>query len=461
MSGRLRFLARLTVCAAACASFGGAAGAAAQLPRQAALGIRLAPAPGGAVVQDVAPGLTGAALGLEPGDLIVGVGGHDVAGPQTVGAYISGVRAGQRAELRVRRGQEVLRLAAPAVGRPFEAYPGARVDYGAVPFRGGQLRDILVVPENVPSPPVVFLMQGFTCASIESPDPQDSYRRLAGELSARGIGFYRVEKPQVGDSQSGPRCAEIDFDAELDGFRAAYRHLIETRRIDPSRIFMLGHSLGGLQAPILAAERAPRGVAVYGTVLRNWADYFQEAALLQGFIYAGKDPAQVAAEGEGAREVIRRYFLERQSPAQIVAAKPELEPLVRGVIGWQGGDVGYASRHYRFLQSLAGLPLLPAWRDTKSHVLALYGENDMVALFDTDHRLIADVVNHYRPGTARFAQIARSDHDMRLLDVDRAGFRRHVAANGSPPQGPFNEAVADTLAQWISEVMRAPPVVAR
>ena len=35
-------------------------------------------------------------------------------------------------------------------------------------------------------------------------------------------------------------------------------------------------------------------------------------------------------------------------------------------------------------------------------MLALYGESDIVALFDEDHRLIADIANHYRPGTGRF-----------------------------------------------------------
>jgi hypothetical protein len=455
-------LLRKSLWFAALALLGSSPAKAADLPRQAALGVRLAPAPGGGVmVQDVAPGQTGAALGLRPGDIIVRAGQQVVAGPQSIGAYIRSVGAGEPARLTVRRGEETTTLTAAATARPLERYAGARVDYGAVPFRDGALRDILVMPENGDGAPVVFLMQGFTCASIESPDPQDTYRQLAAHLSRRGIGFYRVEKPQVGDSRGGPNCTEIDFQVELDGFRAAYRHLIETRRIPPERIFLLGHSLGGLQAPLLASERAPRGVAVYGTVLRNWADYHQEAASIQGFIYSGKDPAQEISEGERAREVTRRYFLEGQSPTAIVAARPELEPVVRSVLGWQGGDNGYAGRHVRFLQSLANLPLVPAWRDARSHVLALYGENDLVALFDTDHRLIADIVNHYRPGTARFVQVPGTDHDMRLLGVDRLGFRRHVAANAAPPQGSFNEAVAQTLAEWIGEVMRAPPIASR
>ena len=38
--------------------------------------------------------------------------------------------------------------------------------------------------------------------------------------------------------------------------RAAYRHLVQDRKVSPDRIFMFGHSLGAMQAPILAAEQA-------------------------------------------------------------------------------------------------------------------------------------------------------------------------------------------------------------
>lgn len=433
--------------------------AAPDLPRRATLGVGLAPTPdGGIMVQQVLPGLTGASLGLQSGDVIVKAGDTQVASPQALAAYIASVAVGETASLEIRRAGKLTTVSGKTVARPFESYPGAEVDYGAVPFKSGLLRDIMVMPQGKPDAPVVFLMQGFTCASIESSDPQDTYRQLAAHLSKRGIGFYRVEKPQVGDSRGGPDCAKIDFQEEVEGFRAAYKHLVEERGIEPSRIFMLGHSLGGLQAPLLASEHAPRGVAVYGTALFNWADYYQDAATIQSFIYAGGDPVENMALGETSREAIRRYFIDKESPADIVAARPELEPTVREVIGWQGGEMGYAGRHWKFLQSLANLPLAAAWRDTRSEVLSLYGEDDMVALFDTDQKLIADIVNHYRPGTASFVQMDKSDHDMRLLEVDRAGFRKYVSEKGTAPKGPFNERIAETLVEWIKQTMAKAPV---
>jgi hypothetical protein len=43
-----------------------------------------------------------------------------------------------------------------------ESYNNAKALYGSVPFRGGQLRDILVTPQNAPRDgAVVYLIQGY------------------------------------------------------------------------------------------------------------------------------------------------------------------------------------------------------------------------------------------------------------------------------------------------------------
>lgn len=229
----------------------------ADLLRQAALGLRMSPNSNGVFVDAVTAGLTGAQLGVREGDVLVALNGAAANTPGQVVALVAGMKADEPIELRLRRASQTMTLRGRAVGKPLEAYPGARTDYGAVPFRDGRLRDILVTPQGDGEAPVVFLLPGFSCASIEPMDSVHPYRRLAAELSEAGVGFYRVEKPGVGDSTGGPRCAEIDFATELDAFRTAYKHLTDVRGVDPGRIFLFGHSLGGMQAPLLAAERPP------------------------------------------------------------------------------------------------------------------------------------------------------------------------------------------------------------
>ena len=434
--------------------------AAASLQRKASLGLQVAPAPNGspgAIAAEVFPGGTADALGLHNGDLVVVAGNHPVARPADVVAYAATLRSGDRTELTVRRAGKDIRLTGKAKPRPLETYEGATVDYGAVPFRGGMLRDILVLPKGVANPPVLFLLQGFTCASIEPPFPDDPYRRLGAELVKRGIGYYRVEKPGMGDSMGTPACEEIDFATELEAFRDAYEHLIHARGVDADSIFMFGHSLGGLEAPLLAADVPPRGVAVYGAVLRNWADYHLDIDRYQTFLTGASGPDEAAAATERDRELVRRFYFAKESPAQLAADNPAYGDAMRNAFAWDGADKMFG-RNFKFMQDLAGLPLASAWRRTKSNVLAVYGESDIVAIDDRDHKVIADIADFYRPGSGRFVQIPGTTHGMELVG-NRHEFReKSMAAGGAPPSGPFNPEVARVIADWITASMARPPV---
>jgi pimeloyl-ACP methyl ester carboxylesterase len=432
------------------------------LPRRAGLGLNMltgaAAPPTGAAVDRVFPGMTAERLGLRPGDTILAVGGKPVAGNADVIAYAGTLTDGMPVDIRVRRGGKEMNLRGKAIGRARETYPNAKVDYGAVPFRGGGIRDIMLTPAGAKDPPVVFLIPGYSCASVEPLTPDHPYRRLGEELVARGIAYYRVEKPGMGDSAGGPVCTEIDFATELDAFRTAYKHLVKVRGVNPDRIFMFGHSLGGMQAPLLATETPPRGVAAFGTVLRNWADYVHEVGAYQGFLFYGEDVGESVAGSERSRELRRRFYFGWEAPAQIAASDPQAAEALRNM-GWDGG-VHTLGRSYKFNQDLAHLPLSAAWRDSKTNVLAMYGESDMVALHDEDHRLIADIADYNRPGTGRFVQIPRTGHGMEEIG-NRAEVRDKARAAGSLPDGPFNPAVADALAAWIKQAMAEPPVCTR
>jgi pimeloyl-ACP methyl ester carboxylesterase len=429
--------------------------AAASLQRRAMLGVQMAPerqTGNGVTVTGIVPDGTAAALGVQVGDLVLRAGSGAIARPPDLVAYTGTLYGGSPVVLTVRRGDRELVLRGPAVARPLETFAGGHVDYGAVEFGGGQLRDILVTPDGVTAPPIVYLVQGFACATMEIP----LYHRLGEELIRRGIGFYRVEKPGMGDSAGGAPCTAIDYATELDAFRAAYRHLTGTRGVDADRVFMLGHSLGGLEVPMLAAERPPRGVAVYGTVFRNWADYYRDLIQFQPYLFDGTDLAAQSAHADQLREAIRRFFFLHEDPATIAVADPIYAAGLRDYFGWDGGQNMFG-RSFHYMQDLSRQPVIAAWRDARTNVLALYGESDMVALFDTDHKLVADLANFLRPGTGRYVEIPRTGHGMDVIG-NRQDVRARSRAAGSVPQGEFNPAVADALAAWIHDAMARPPV---
>jgi len=434
-----------------------------RLPRSTAFGVAGTPQEvsgnrRGVRADSVAAGLTGEALGLRAGDIVLDINDAPIPDMASFAGAAARLQAGQRVRMTVWREGRERTLRAAAVGRPIETYRNGTAAYGAVPFHGGLLREVMVTPNTGATGPVVFLIQGYTCDSFETTSAESPHRLLFDGLLARGISVYRVEKPQAGDSRGGPACRDIDFDTEMESFEAGYRALMTTHNIAPDRIFMLGHSMGGVQAPLLASRvAAPRGVAVYGTVMRNWHDYMFDIFRIQGFTGSGGDPVEGETQSEALRQLLSDLLLVRRTPAELAGAGAEQDRLLRTFLLWDGQHQ-LMSRHYSYWQDLAAQRLVAAWRDTRSNVLAVYGESDVAAISNTDHRMIADMVNHYRPGTARFVEVPRTGHGM-TLDGSMAELR---AARGARPatRPPFNPELIAIFGDWIESTMRKPPVAA-
>lgn len=421
------------------------------LSRRAALGVQLGPTEGpGAAIIAASPGLTAAEAGLQAGDVITAINGAPVQSVQDAVRLAGALRAGEAVRLAYQRGGLAAEAQAIATARPLETYIGAEAAYGAVPFQGGLLRDILVTPATAaPGAPVVFLIQGYTCASAEGATADHPYRALAQSLADQGIATYRVEKPGMGDSLGGTPCLQADFDTELAAFRAGLAHLIEAHGVAPERIVILGHSMGGIQAPLLGAETANlRGIAVMGTVVRSWHDYMIELLRVQSFFAAGADPAQGEELSEAMRPLLDRIFNETTPLPQIAADNPEHAMLLTGVLQWDGAGQILA-RDVSYWRQIADQRLAAAWRDADAPVLALYGEADFAAIDDRDHRLIVDFVNHYRPGTATFVFLPRTGHGFGLEGTRAEAQARNAAAGGAPPPAPFNPELAQALGTWV------------
>lgn len=434
------------------------------LPRRVQFGVAVTPAPGGGLqVRAVTPGLTAASAGVREGDVLVAVGGISLNVPPDLVSVGAGHRAGDLLVFKVRRANVDLELQSIALPRAVETYPGATIAYGSTPFQGGRLRTIFAVPDDWNAGPVVYLMQGHPCSSVEALEQGNPYQALIGELLKQGIAIYRIEKPGVGDSLGGPRCETGDFSQELAGFEAGWTDLVENQNVANDQIYLLGHSMGGVDAPQLAAnhrEAPPRGVAVYGTVLRNFHDYLYELLRLQSFMMTGEDPVTANQFAETARSTLRRVILEGEDPAKLAEEGPETALVLRKGLEWDpvSGMMGHSVEYWR---SLARQDSTVSWRDTCSYVLSLYGESDLTALTGEDAETIAHIVNHYRPGTARFEQVANADHLMSVAPP-RSESIGSSAANapmlGQAPPRPFNREIGRTLANWIKEISLAGPV---
>jgi len=431
--------------------------AAAPLRRQPFMGIAATPVPEGLRIDGVGPAGMAARLGLQPSDILVAVNGIRVGAIQPFLDAFSAIPPGRKLRVTALRAGKTLSLSAVQTARADESYANATVRYGEVDIAPARLRDILVTPRGVSDPPVLFYIQGYSCGSIEAPGPQGLFGSLTKTFVDAGIAVYRVEKPGLGDSRGGTHCRDQSLADEIASFHAAYAHLIELG-FPADRIFILGHSLGGIEAPLVVAGLAPpRGIAPYGVMLKNWADYIQDIDTYQGFAALGDDPVEAYEQSERDRWILHAFFFQRQSPQQIVAANPVAAERMKDIFAWDGADHAYG-RSWRLLQDLPSVNFPEAWAKVPTNVLSLYGATDEIALTSEDQRRIADIVDYYRPGTARFVELPDTMHGMDLVG-DRNAFReRNVAAGGQMVPGPYNPEVGRTLIAWIRDCTARPPV---
>ncbi|HEY7499147.1 MAG TPA: alpha/beta fold hydrolase [Vicinamibacterales bacterium] len=129
----------------------------------------------------------------------------------------------------------------------------------------------------------------------ETIGPNKPFRDLAWGLADRGVAVLRYEKRtrQHGGTLAGIKNLTVREEAIDDALLAAA--LLRTReRIDPKRVFVLGHSLGGTLAPRIAADdRSVAGLIIMAGSTRPLLDVAREQlAYLASITPGGMDPEQ-------------------------------------------------------------------------------------------------------------------------------------------------------------------------
>jgi pimeloyl-ACP methyl ester carboxylesterase len=396
---------------------------------------------------EIIPGSTAEATGFKAGDVLLAVDGTKIAGPGEFVRLIGGRKAGAVLTIEFRRGEAARAEKVTLKGRPLETSDAYEVAYGSVASRAGHLRTILTRPKGGEQEkhPALFLIQGIGTFSIDNPiGGLASYRAIATDFTRRGFVTLRVDKPGCGDSEGGP-ARDVDFDTELDGYRQALRMLKARNDVDAGRVFIFGHSMGGVMAPLLASEVPVRGVIVYGTIARTWTEYMLENTRRQ-MALADADPSAIDRQLRDDAALLTYLYAEKMSPKEIIARYPRLGASVEQTIT---DDQYFVDRSLTFFRQLADKNLGAAWESFDGHALAIWGKADFVSNED-DHALIARIVNRDHPGRGTFLALEGIDHGFNRAASPRESFERGRA--GRP--GEFNPAILEACRVWVDSVGR-------
>jgi uncharacterized protein len=429
------------------------------LPRRAFLGTQLQQVndsiaqfhklkqPKGVLVLMVVAGSSAEAMGIEANDLVINVENKEVNSPAELINAIGKYRSGDEIAITIMRDGESLNKSGILKPLPHETSDHADVIYDEVPFDGGHIRTIIHRPRVNGKVPAVFFIQGYTCTSIDRMQADHPYKKLLDGLVEQGFAIVKTEKAGIGDSQNDRNCTESTLFDEIDLFSESYNNLKKYDFIDQDNIFIFGHSMGGIAAPLLKTDIAPKGIAVYGTVIRPWFEYFLEHSRIQKFIM-GWDYLENEQQHEAALKFFYRLMVEKQSPAQLVQ-DPSVKEFMEQRWSYDGSEM-LLGRHYTFWQQLQETKLFNAWAHTPAFVLSIWGEGDFVAFNPYEHQLIADVVNRYNPGKAKYLSFPNIDHS--FIRVENQEHAVKVRNDWEYNAQNFNYDIVTVLSQWMNDV---------
>jgi pimeloyl-ACP methyl ester carboxylesterase len=315
---------------------------------------------------------------------------------------------------------------------PLERSPGLEIDYGVLTSaRGHRLRTIITRPAGArESLPGILYVPWLSCDSVEAPLPTRDGMILTLRVIAQrsGMVVMRVERPGLGDSE-GPACGDATLEDDMAGFREGLRSLRVAPGVDGSRIFVVGASIGGALAPILARGGPVKGVVAMGGFTKTWFEHMLEIERRR-LVLEGRTPAEVNDAMRGLALLYTEYLVLGRTPGDVIKAHPELVPL------WTDEPARQYGRPAAYYQEVQRLDVEAAWAELKVPALVVWGEYDWIMSRDDQERAAAILGAR---GTLRI--LPKTSHGMNVFPSMAASFKGEGGA--------FDEAPAREIADWL------------
>jgi dienelactone hydrolase len=176
-----------------------------------------------------------------------------------------------------------------------------------------QLPGTLTIPSGPgPFPAVVLVHGSGPHDQDESIGPNMTFKDLAWGLASRSVAVLRYEKRthKYGAKSSADPATLTIADETIDDARSAVALLTATQEIDPKRIYVLGHSLGGYIAPRIATGNTK----IAGLVLMAGNTRPVEDLVVEQIRNAVSLGDKVTPEGQKQIEAVEKEMGEWRSP---------------------------------------------------------------------------------------------------------------------------------------------------
>ncbi|MFH2142883.1 MAG: PDZ domain-containing protein [Bacteroidota bacterium] len=401
----------------------------------------------GVIVTEVKENEATKALGISKGDILLSVNKINLKTPAEFSKIINELKEKDQIDIEFLSNQEIKHAKGLLLPIQYEEEVDHKVMYDEFPFNNGWIRTITDIPKgNGVKYPAILFVQGYSCFSMDRIGDHP-YGQLIKGLAKKGYVVMRVEKPGEGDNTNTSDCDKIDFATEVSVFEKGLAKLKSYDFVDTSNVFIWGHSMGGIIAPIIASGHNVKGMIVYGTGITPWREYLVEMFRVQNPLF-GVDYIENEANMIHFYNIIHQLFIEKKTPDEI-AKNPVYKKLMTDFMNYSEPNQVF-SRSYKYLVQIDDFNLPECWSKTDAYVLSMWGDCDVEAYSDYDQKEIVAVVNHYHQGHAEFLQIKNTTHAFSLVESMKHGIANY---NYQYMIEHFNPAVIDETDLWIKRII--------
>lgn len=224
----------------------------------------------------------------------------------------------------------------------------------------GELPGILTVPKGEGPFPAVVLLQGSGASDKdEAVGNLKPFRDLAEGLAEHGVAVYRFDKRSYVYGMELAANKQITLaDEYLEDAVNAVQLLAGQERIDPDRIFVLGHSLGGNAVPAVSRELKKAPVKACGFIMMAASPRPLDVLMREQYDFLYSLLPEVTAEQQAEKDAMFAELDKLQ----------ELDSLSE--------DDTVAGVYSAYWKWLADYDILQAAEEIDKPVLLLQGEED-------------------------------------------------------------------------------------